>query len=42
MLVVQIGIERLFTKKMKQVEEVAIFNQHCRHTKVQQKPVGCN
>jgi hypothetical protein len=42
MLVVQIGIERLFTKKIKQVEEVATFNQDCKHTKVQEKLVGCN
>ncbi len=42
MLVVQIEIERLFTKKIKQVEEVATFNQDCRHTKVQEKLVGCN
>jgi hypothetical protein len=34
MLVVQVGIERLFTKKIKQVEKVATFNQDCRHTKV--------
>jgi hypothetical protein len=34
MLVVQAGIERLYTKKIKQVEEVTTFNQDCRHTKV--------
>jgi hypothetical protein len=42
MLVVQAKIERLFTKKIKQIEEVAPFNQNCRHTKVQEKFVGCN
>ncbi len=36
MLVVQAGIERLSTKKIKQVEEVATFNQDCKHTKVQE------
>jgi hypothetical protein len=34
MLVVQAKIERLSTKNIKQVEEVATFNQECRHTKV--------
>jgi hypothetical protein len=34
MLVVQVGIERLFTKKIKQIKEVATFNQDCKHTKV--------
>jgi hypothetical protein len=34
MLVVQAMIERLCTKKIKQVEEVATFNQDYRHTKV--------
>jgi len=42
MLVVQIKIERLSTKKIKQVEELATFNQDCRHTKVQEKLVGYN
>jgi hypothetical protein len=42
MLVVQVGIERLSTKKIKQVEKVATFNQDCRHTKVREKLVGCN
>ncbi len=42
MLVVQVGIERLPTKKIKQVEEVATINQDCRHTKVWEKFVGCN
>jgi len=42
MLVVQARIERLFTKKMKQVEEVALFNQDFTHTKVWEKLVGCN
>jgi len=41
MLVVQVGIERLSTKNIKQVEEVATFNQDCRHTKVWKKLVGC-
>ncbi len=42
MLVVQVGIERLPTKKIKQVEEVATIIQDCRHTKVWEKFVGCN
>jgi hypothetical protein len=42
MLVVQAEIERLSTKKIKQVEEVATFNQNCEHTKVQEKLVGYN
>jgi len=31
MLVVQAGIERLSINNIKQVEEVATFNQDCRH-----------
>jgi hypothetical protein len=42
MLVVQVGIERLSTKKIKQVVEVATFNQDCRHTKVRENLVGYN
>jgi hypothetical protein len=42
MLVVQARIERLFTKKIKQVEEVVTFNQDYRRTKVWEKLVGCN
>jgi hypothetical protein len=34
MLIVQVGIEKLSTKKIKQVEEVATFNQDYIHTKV--------
>jgi hypothetical protein len=42
MLVVQAKIERLSIEKIKQVEEVATFNQDCKHTKVQEKLVGYN
>jgi hypothetical protein len=42
MLVVQAGIERLSTKKIKQVEKVRTFNQDCKHTNVREKLVGCN
>jgi hypothetical protein len=41
-LVVQARIETLFTNKIKQVEEVATFNQDCKHTKVLEKLVGYN
>jgi hypothetical protein len=39
---VQAGIERLSTKKIKKIEEVATFNQDYKHTKVWEKLVGYN
>jgi hypothetical protein len=42
MLLVQAKIERLSTKNIKQVEEVATFNQDCIHTKVREKLIGYN
>jgi hypothetical protein len=38
----QVEIERLSIEKIKQVEEVATFNQDYKHTKVWEKLFGCN